>query len=105
MNTIQTFVPEQKRDEKGRFAKFAPSKKVTIITLSALIVLSSFYLNYWLLKNTYNISCGVNGKAVGYFTRKDTCDELANDRTDFLEADREARNLQATLTWDEPIND
>jgi hypothetical protein len=100
MNNIQTYVP--KRDRFGKFKSINFRKLAWKVIKKQLIVIS-LLLNLTLAYQIWNVRCEVNGQIVGYFTTKQVCGELAERKFDLLEQDRIARNLQATLTWDEPI--
>ena len=84
---IVSFVP--KRDILGRFAR--PSKKTIAKLVGLVVVVGSFWLNYYLLPQVYNFRCEVNGKTAGYFVRDSVCEELVSDRLENLELSRQIR--------------
>lgn len=75
MNLI-TYRPA--RDLAGRFI---PSRKKVFKTLFVLASLVSFYANYALAKQIWNVKCAEGG----YFTTKAKCEELAQAKFDARE--------------------
>jgi hypothetical protein len=80
MQSIITYKPS--RDLLGRFKT---SRRTKAKLLFVLLALTSFWLNYYLAKQTYNIKCS----AGGYFTTKAQCNDMAQAKTDALELYRE----------------
>lgn len=80
MNNIQTFIP--KRD---RFGRFKPSRKTVFKLICVLLVLGSFYGNYFLLKKHYVISC----KEGGHLMSKETCNEISENFYAAVELNRQ----------------
>lgn len=78
MNSITEFV--QKRDKK-KIAKM----------LFVVLALVSFYTNYSLAKQVYNLRCDVGGQVIGWMVKDITCGELADAKMELIELDRQLR--------------
>lgn len=74
--SIVKYVPS--RDWAG---KFVPSKKKVFKFLFVIVALASFYSNYALAKQIWNLKCAEGG----YFTTKVECGELAQAKFDAKE--------------------
>jgi hypothetical protein len=72
----------QKRDILGRFKT---SKRTKAKILFVLLAFTSFYLNYFLARQAYNLKCS-NGV---YFTNKAKCDDLVTMEFDAKELYRQ----------------
>jgi len=93
--SIITYTP--KRDLLGRFK---PSKKKLAKLVFVIMALVSFYTNYALAKQVFNLRCEVNGKVVGWFTKDITCGEIAQARFELIEADRQLRNIKEARAYE-----
>lgn len=89
------YVP--KRDLLGRFK---PSKKKLVKVAFVFLALVSFYTNYTLAKEIWNLRCEVNGKVVGWFIKDITCGELAETRMELIELDRQVRNFKEARAYE-----
>ncbi len=84
---------------------YVPVGKVTKKTIAkglfVIVALLSFYANYSLAKQVYNLRCGVNGQVVGWFTKDIICGELASTKDEVVELDRQLRVQEAYAEYEE----